>query len=650
MPDDPEQDGPVDGLEDEDSFLKPGGVFDGPLWQELLSEPCELEPGARLGPYEIRAPIGAGGMGEVYRAFDTRLAREVALKVLPRHALDSREAMTRFQREARAVAALNHPNILAIHDVGSEDDLHFAVTELLDGETLRTRLANGGPLSPSKAMEYAAQIAHGLAAAHDRGIVHRDLKPENVFVTRGGRVKILDFGIALDGSATMAETDPTIARLTQTGLILGTVGYVSPEQVVGNPATFRSDLFALGVVMYEMLTGTHPFRRATTPETQAAILRDDPPSIARSVVGLPPPVVRMIDLCLQKQPADRPESARDLALFLEASSVTGAWRQPAAVPEGTPSSPQRLRTQLLVVACSVLVLLTAASWGLVRLAAGRAVDTALEADFARAERAVKHVHTEHVDRLGLTARLVASFPELKALFGTDVSTIQDFLLGFQQRFRRAPVLVAVGREGTVLGRTDAPNQDAGDGWLAAINVADNAGAVIAIDKRPYFAVGAASEAAGTIFGYIIAAEAIDQTFAQALSEATEDEVLLLSEQGVLASTLRDRETPWASLKAWQTNGGGTDRFINTRIGAQRYAAREVRLSTEPAVSIVIVKSRDDRRAPYGDIERGLVILGLIALSLVLLGGRWWPHTPNEERGNQDKEQPAERKTINTNGT
>jgi serine/threonine protein kinase len=224
MPDNPEQDGRVDGIDDEDPFLKPGGAFDGPLWQELLSEPCELEPGARLGPYEIRAPIGAGGMGEVYRAFDTRLAREVALKVLPRHALDSPEAMTRFQREARAVAALNHPNILAIHDVGSEDDRHFAVTELLDGETLRSRLADGGPLAPSKAIEYAVQIAHGLAAAHERGIVHRDLKPENVFVTRDGRVKILDFGIALDNSAAMAETDQTIAPLTQTGLIVGTVG------------------------------------------------------------------------------------------------------------------------------------------------------------------------------------------------------------------------------------------------------------------------------------------------------------------------------------------------------------------------------------------------------------------------------------------
>jgi serine/threonine protein kinase len=645
MPHDPEQDGPVDGIDDEDSFLKPGGAFAGPLWQELLSEPSELEAGARVGPYEIRAPIGAGGMGEVYRAFDTRLAREVALKVLPRHALDSPEAMTRFQREARAVAALNHPNILAIHDVGSEDDLQFAVTELLEGETLRTRLAEGGPLAPSKAIEYAAQIAHGLAAAHERGIVHRDLKPENVFVTRAGRVKILDFGIALDNSATIATSDPTIARLTQTGLIVGTEGYISPEQVLGNPATFRSDFFALGVVMHEMLTGTHPFRRATTPETQTAILREDPPSIARLVPGLPPPVSRMIDLCLQKQPADRPESARDLALFLEASSnVTSEWLPTSAVRERTVSSPPRLRTQLLAAACGFLVLLTAVSWGLVRFAAGRAVDTAIEADFARAERAARRIHTEHVDRLALTARLVASFPELKALFGTDVSTIKDFLLGFQQRFRGSPVLVAIGREGAVLARTDSPSQGAdadGDDWLAAVNVADNAGAILAIDERPYFAVGAASEAAGTIFGYVVAAEAIDQTFAQALSEATEDAVVLLSEQSALASTLRDRQSPWASWKAWQTIGGGTDRFITTRIGTQRYAAREVSLSAEPAVSIIIVQSRDDIEAPYGDIESGLVMIGIIAISLVLLGGRWWPPTQNEERRARDDEHPAQ---------
>ena len=653
MPHDNEQDSPVDGIDDEDSFLKPGGAFDGPLWQELLSEPCELEAGARLGPYEIRAPIGAGGMGEVYRAFDTRLAREVALKVLPRHTLESPEAMTRFQREARAVAALNHPNILAIHDVGSEGELHFAVTELLEGETLRTRLAEGGPLAPSKAIDYAAQIAHGLAAAHDRGIVHRDLKPENVFITRAGRVKILDFGIALDNSAAIAESDPTIARLTRTGLIVGTEGYISPEQILGNPATFRSDLFALGVVMHEMLTGTHPFKRATTPETLTAVLREDPPPLARSAPGLPPTVMRVIDLCLQKQPAERPESARDLALFLEASSnVSNVWLPAAAVPEGTLSSPPKPRTQFLALACGFLVLLTAVSWGLVRLSAGRAVDAAIEADFARAERAARRVHAGHVERLALTARLVASFPELNALFGTDVSTIKDFLLTFQQRFREAPVLVALGREGAVLARTDSSGQGAnavGDDWLAAIDVADNAGAILAIDKRPYFAIGAASEAAGTIFGYVVAAEAIDQSFAQALSEATEDAVVLLSEQAALASTLRDRQTPWASLGAWRTNSGGTDRFIDTRIGTERYAAREVSLSAEPAVSIIILQSRDDIEAPYGNIERGLVMIGIIAVSLVLLGGRWWPAPQNEEQRARAKEQTMQSKPAKPNG-
>jgi hypothetical protein len=642
MSQDPEQDDRDDRVADDDTFLKPGGAFEGPLWQELLDEPGEVEAGARLGPYEIRGPLGAGGMGEVYRAFDTRLAREVALKILPRHALDSPGAMTRFEREARAVAALNHPNILAIHDVGCEDDLHFTVTELLEGETLRTRLTDGGSLSPGKAIAIAAQIAHGLAAAHHRGIVHRDLKPENVFITRTGGVKILDFGIALDRSAAGTENDPTVARLTQTGFVVGTVGYVSPEQVLGHQATVRSDLFALGVLMYEMLTGTHPFKRATAPETQTAILREDPPPIARAVPSLPPAVARMIDLCLQKQAADRPESAHDLALFLEASGGTGAWA-PAPPADAIPIASPRLRTQFRLVTCGLLALLTAASWGLVRLAAGGALDRALEADFVRAERAVRRVHTDAVDRLRLTAGLVASFPELKALFGTDVSTITDFLLGFQQRFRQAPVLVAVGREGTVLGRTDSAKQgpDASGGeWLAAITPADRAGAVIAIEQRPYIAVGAASEAAGTIFGYVVAADAIDQVFAQALSEATNDAVVVLSEAVAVASTLRDRQTPWASLKNWQTGGGGPDGFVTTRIGTERFAAREVSLSAAPAVSVVILKSIDDIELPYGAIERGLLMIGLAAIALVLVGSRWWPATPRDKRTSRDKKGTA----------
>jgi tRNA A-37 threonylcarbamoyl transferase component Bud32 len=566
MPRDTDDDDPIDEIDDDDRFLKPGGAFDGPLWQELLSEPCELDTGARLGPYEIRAPIAAGGMGEVYRAFDTRLAREVALKVLPRHSLDSPEAMKRFQREVRAVAALNHPNILAIHDVGSEGDVHFAVTELLEGDTIRNRLAEGGAITPSKAIEYAAQIAHGLSAAHERGIVHRDLKPENVFVTNDGRVKILDFGIALRESPVDSEAT---SALTQTGMIVGTVGYVSPEQVLGNPATAKSDLFALGVVIYEMLTATNPFRRETTPETHTAILREDPPSLARAVPGLPPPVARMIDLCLQKQTSDRPESARDLALFLEVSNAGSAsWRaatapeEPAPTPAAARSTPRR---SWIAAACGFLMLLTALTWGYVRFVASRNVDALFESDFTRTERAVTRLHREHIDRLSLTARLVAAFPELKALFATDAATVEDFLLGFQQRFPRTPLLVALGREGNVIGRTDTPGSSsnaAREDWLAAISTGDREGTVIAIGTRLYLAVGVPSEAAGTVFGYVVAAESINQTYAEALGEATQGEVLLLSDGSVLASSLRAGQTPWNSLKDWQGQGGRTDQFLD----------------------------------------------------------------------------------------
>ncbi len=622
MPREPSRNGPPGDPDATKAFLEPGGVFGGPLWQELLAEGGALAVGTRLGPYEIRAPLGAGGMGEVYRAYDTRLTREVALKVLPRHAVDSAEAMARFQLEARAVAALNHPNILAIHDIGSEGDIHFAVTELLEGETLRARLPPGRPLAPSKAIEYAIQIAHGLAAAHDRGIVHRDLKPENVFVVQTGHVKILDFGIALH-NRTADLTAETMAPLTQAGLIIGTVGYVSPEQVLGKQATPRSDLFALGVVMYEMLTGTHPFRRATAPETQTAILREDPAAIARSAPGVPPAVIRIIDRCLQKLPTDRPESARDLAMFLEAvGNAPAAWPTAGDLP-ALRASP-RLRAWILAITCGLLLLVTGATWAFVRVTASRAVDEVIETDLTRAERVVRRVQREHLHRLALTARLVASFPELRALFGTDVATIEDFLRGFRQLIPGAPVLVALGPEGAVLARTDetGPSNAAGENWIAALTTSQTEGTVLTVNNRPCFAVAVPSEAGGTVFGYVVAAEAIDQTFAEALSEATQDEVVLLSDQTVLASTLRDVQTPWRSLQAWQAAKVRSDRFVEVQIGTEGYAAREITLASNPAVSAILVKSKDEAIGPYARIQRGLLVIGVAALALVLLGSVW----------------------------
>ncbi len=275
-----------------------------------------LAPGAQLGPYEILAPLGAGGMGEVYRARDTRLAREVAVKILPEHLAADPEALMRFEREAKAVAALSHPNIVAIHDIGQAHGLVYAVLELLEGEPLRAVLARG-PLPPSKAVDYARQIAHGLAAAHDRDIVHRDLKPENLFLTPDGRVEILDFGIAKLPTEPVTSDSPTVASGTQAGAILGTLDYMSPEQMRGGPVDHRTDLFSFGAVLYEMLTGKSAFHAESPADTIGAVLREDPVSALRVRTGVPEGLVRIVRRCLEKRPGERFQSARDLAFALD---------------------------------------------------------------------------------------------------------------------------------------------------------------------------------------------------------------------------------------------------------------------------------------------------------------------------------------------
>jgi serine/threonine protein kinase/Tol biopolymer transport system component len=276
-----------------------------------------MTPGTVLGSYEIRAPLGAGGMGEVYRARDMKLGRDVAVKVLPAAFAKDRDALLRFEQEARAVAALSHPNILAIFDFGSENGTAYAVLELLEGATLRERL--DGPVPPGRARAWAAQIARGLAAAHERGIVHRDVKPENVFVTRDGVVKLLDFGLAKQQPVrgTADTRSPTRELSTEPGTVLGTLGYMSPEQVKGETADHRTDIFSVGVVLYEMLTGERAFQRGTGAETMTAILREDPPAVS---AGLPLDLDRTVRHCLEKDPADRFQSARDLAFALDAPS------------------------------------------------------------------------------------------------------------------------------------------------------------------------------------------------------------------------------------------------------------------------------------------------------------------------------------------
>jgi eukaryotic-like serine/threonine-protein kinase len=317
-----------------------------------------LTPGTRLGPYEILAPLGAGGMGEVYRARDTRLDREVAVKVLPAHLSMDADARARFEREAKAVATLSHPNILAIHDFGLEGSTAYAVTELLEGETLRDKMS-GSALSPRKAIEAALQIAHGLSAAHEKGVVHRDLKPENVFVTEDGRVKILDFGLAkvdLPVSAEAGSHAPTRQAATQPGTVLGTPGYMSPEQVRGRPVDQRTDLFSFGVILYEMLSGTSAFSRDTAADIMSAILKEDPPELSQSGKAIPPGLDRIVHHCLEKSPEQRFQSARDIAFALESlSGISTSTPHPAL--RGSTGFPKRAMAAvaaLLVVAAGIL--------------------------------------------------------------------------------------------------------------------------------------------------------------------------------------------------------------------------------------------------------------------------------------------------------
>jgi eukaryotic-like serine/threonine-protein kinase len=293
-----------------------------------------LSPGSRLGSYEIIAVLGAGGMGEVYRARDTKLHREVAVKVLPAPFAADPDRLARLEREAHVLASLSHPNILAIHDLGSDAGTTYVVSELLDGETLRDRLDTGGAaaggtgrLPVRRVVDYAVQLAHGLAAAHDRGIVHRDLKPENIVVTRDGVVKILDFGLAKRTLADATGVAPTVASGTEPGTVMGTVGYMSPEQVRGGDVDYRSDIFAFGAILYECVTGSRAFARGTAAETMTAILNDDPPALVERVPDAPAPLDRIVRRCLEKRPQDRFQSARDLAFGLEGATTTGLERR-----------------------------------------------------------------------------------------------------------------------------------------------------------------------------------------------------------------------------------------------------------------------------------------------------------------------------------
>jgi Tol biopolymer transport system component len=281
-----------------------------------------LNSGTRLGRYEIRSKIGAGGMGEVYLARDLEIGRDVAVKVLPSTFSSDQDRLKRFQQEACAAGALNHPNILSIYDVGKNDGSPYVVSELLEGETLRKRII-GTPLGQRRAVDYALQIANGLAAAHEKGIIHRDLKPDNIFITNDGRVKILDFGLAkltqLDGN--QSQTDVPTRRVdTDPGVVMGTVGYMAPEQLKGGAVDQRSDIFSFGAILYEMLSGRRAFHGESAAETMSAILKEDPPELSDTNRSVSPALERLVNHCLEKNPEARFHSARDVAFALEAVS------------------------------------------------------------------------------------------------------------------------------------------------------------------------------------------------------------------------------------------------------------------------------------------------------------------------------------------
>src|SRR5262245_14217729 len=305
-----------------------------------------LSPGTRLGPYEVVAPLGAGGMGEVYRARDARLGRDLALKVLPVSVAANADRLKRFEKEARSASALNHPNLVTVHDIGSSNGVEYIAMELVEGRTLREILADGA-VPVKSLLGIAAQAADGLAKAHGAGIVHRDLKPENVMVSRDGFVKILDFGLAklTQPDAVSGQTAAaTVSGATEPGVVLGTAGFMSPKQALGRPLDFRSDQFSLGSILYEMVTGRRAFSGGSAPETLTAIIRDEPEPIGRLAPLAPAPLAWVVERCLAKNPDDRYASTRDLARDLatlrdRAGETSGtAVRARSEVPSSAPRS------------------------------------------------------------------------------------------------------------------------------------------------------------------------------------------------------------------------------------------------------------------------------------------------------------------------
>lgn len=571
-----------------------------------------VAPGARLGPYTVVALLGKGGMGEVYRAHDARLGRDVAIKVLPTSMASDPAALARFEREARAVAALNHPAIVALHDIGTQDDVAYVVTELLAGETLRDRLDRDGPIPPRRALAIATQVAQGLGAAHARGIVHRDVKPENLFLLDDGRVKVLDFGIARQLPADPALQATVLT--TQPGIIMGTVGYLAPEVVRSEAATPQSDMFAFGLVVYEMLAGANPFLRETVAETVSAVLRDEPPPLGRAVPSLAPAAARLVHRCLEQRPEDRPDSLRDVAFHLESLNSD----VPAGLPHqaGSNGDVAQVRRWLLAAVTAVVLALTAGTHTyLARSEAGPGRDP------QRMERAVVRAQQARLRELRLTARLLASSPIVKAGLGTRDGPTVLVSLQEVQPSANVPLLVALDVDGRVLANTNGQSLGPGDAEAFDTLRRSPNGAVVHFGGRPHHAASMPAGVGDTIFGVIVAAAPVGDAFARSLGEAVEGDVLLLDAGGLRGSTVRDGTAPWRSLDAWRQDGGapGSERAV--RIGAQAFAAREIALVPDGELSAVVL-TPEATAAAYQRVRPGLLaIAGLVLLLGAALS--WW---------------------------
>ena len=381
-----------------------------------------LASGTKLGPYEIQSPIGAGGMGEVYRARDTRLDRVVAIKILPANFASDADRLQRFESEARVLSTLNHPNVLAIHDIGAQGDIRYLVSEFLEGQTLREKL-DAGPLPLRRVTEYAVEMAKGLAAAHEKGIVHRDLKPENIFITKDARVKILDFGLAKQSvseeSATLTGANPTTP-----GTVLGTVGYMSPEQVRGLTVDHRSDIFSFGAILYEMISGKRAFKGGSKVETMNAILKEEPQELSESGTQISPGVERVVRHCLEKEPGMRFQSARDLAFDLENLSSPSS-SSPAAKVSAL-STASHWRAPLFIAIPLLLLAAAAAFW------AGHITNEPTQPTFTRLSFRAGHVVQGRFSSEGQTVVYSAAFgSDPLAIFTTRLDELQSRDIGLK---------------------------------------------------------------------------------------------------------------------------------------------------------------------------------------------------------------------------